>query len=189
MMKKLVFYGILNVIFMFLISCNLGKSNAEKVFYAIGVNANKIPISFRTHFNEIRAQKKAGSLIIVTKDNQTKNVNATEFVDYHYSKMFDKTFAEIKNLNPDSETKPIIDAGLDLFQYADSIYKNDFPRIAKMIDDGESDENINREIQDLDDTKGLILDEKHAKTMGLIIPYADKHGVNYKVMETPTFNN
>jgi len=55
-------------------------------------------------------------------------------------------------------------------------------RIAKMIDEGKPDEEIDTAIKELDINKGPIVDEKFNKVYDLIIPYADKHGVDYKIM-------
>jgi hypothetical protein len=49
-----------------------------------------------------------------------------------------------------------------------------------MIDDGKSEEEINLAAKQLDDTKGIELDKKYKKVMDLLLPYADKHGVEYK---------
>ncbi|UIR55074.1 hypothetical protein LZQ00_12370 [Sphingobacterium sp. SRCM116780] len=167
-------------------SCSLGeKSYSEEVFQKVKLNSNKIPNGFKQHFNEIRGQLKAGSLKIVTQENEVKNVNASEYVQNHYVHMFDKDIEDVKGIKPDDETAPILKVSLEMFQYVDEIYKTDFPRIAKMIDDGKSDEEINAAIEELDEIKGPIVDEKFNKVHDLIMPYADKHGVEYKILDMP----
>ncbi|MGJ1268228.1 hypothetical protein ACR78G_13600, partial [Sphingobacterium spiritivorum] len=134
-MKRI--YYILFVLSLCVVSCGLGeKSYPEIVFEKVKLNSNKIPDGFEQHFTEIRRQLKAGSLVIITPQNEVKKVNATEYVQNRYVNMFDKDIRDIKDLKSDVETAPILKVALDMFQYADDIYKNDFPRIARMIDEG-----------------------------------------------------
>lgn len=167
-------------------SCGVGeKSYPEEVFEKVGLNGNKIPDGFKRHFTEIRGHLKAGSLVIVTQEKEVKKTNATEYVESHYIHMFDDDIKALKELKSDDETKPIIEAALDMFYYADEIYKTDFPRIAKMIDEGKSDAEIDIAIAELDETKDAIMDAKYNKVHDMIMPYADKHHVPYKIMEMP----
>ena len=78
------------------------------------------------------------------------------------------------------EAEPIIKAGIELFEYVDEIQNKDFMMIAKMIDDGKSNEEVDAAARNLDDTKGIELDKKYTKVMDLLLPYADKNGVEYK---------
>ncbi|TDQ73422.1 hypothetical protein CLV99_4474 [Sphingobacterium yanglingense] len=170
-------------------SCGLGeKSYPEQVFDKVAVAANKVPNGFKVHFREIRGQLKAGSLVIVTPENEVKKVNATEYVTNHYVAMFEKDMLAIKEMKTDEETKPIFAATLDLFQYVDNIYKTDMLRIAKMIDEGQPNEDIDTAIDELEASKSKLIDERFNKVYDLIMPYADKHGVDYKIMDTPNFS-
>jgi len=139
MLKKILVYSFVAV--MSLTSCGLGeKSYPEQVFEKVALNGNKIPNGFKQHFKEIRGQLRAGSLKIVTQDNKIKNVNASEYVENHYPHMFDKDIEAISELKPNEETRQILQDALVMFRYAQEIYRNDFPRIAKMIDEGIPDE-------------------------------------------------
>ncbi|PXY39604.1 hypothetical protein DMB65_16365 [Flavobacterium cheongpyeongense] len=66
------------------------------------------------------------------------------------------TSKKIKKIKVEKEAKPIITVTLDLFQDADEIQKTDFLIIAKMIDEGKSEEEIDIASRKLDDTKGDI---------------------------------
>lgn len=185
-MKTTEFSFILFTLLLFLTSCGLDeKTYAEEVFEKVAVNANKIPNGFKRHFTEIRAQLKNGSLVIVAPGNEVKHATASEYVATHYVKMFEKDINAVQNLRPNSETTPILKEARQLFEYVDSIYKTDFPRIAKMIDDGKPAGAIDAAIEQLDTEKGPIVDEKFNRVYDLIMPYADKHGVEYKTIEMP----
>lgn len=167
----------------FLSSCNIFQDSPDRIFNLIALNANKIPSSFQRHFKEIRQHKANGSLQVPAKDNKSyRPATCTEYVDYAYSKTFDKDIEDVKKIRTTDETKPIVERALVMFKYADTIYKKDFPVIAKMIDEGKSDEEIDQALYNLDDTKGVELDKMYESTMELVLPFAKKHGVEYKTI-------
>jgi len=162
-------------------SCNLLNDSPDQVFQVIGLNANKIPRSFEQVFKEFRQHKENGSLQVPTADNKsTRPGSCVESVKYWYGNTFKEDIKKIKKLKVEEEAKPIVTAALDLFEYADEIQKTDFITIAKMIDEGKSGEEIDNASRKLDDTKGILLDKKHENVMKLLLPYADKNGVEYK---------
>lgn len=162
-------------------SCNLLNDSPDQVFQVIGLNANKIPKSFERVFRELYQQKINGSLQVPAADNKSmRPATCVESVKYWYGNTFKEDIKKIKKLQVEEEAKPIVTAALDLFQYADEIQKTDFLIIAKMIDEGKSEEEINKASRKLDDTKGILLDKKHESVMKLLLPYADKNGVEYK---------
>ena len=162
-------------------SCNLLNDSPDKVFQVIGLNANKIPKSFERVFREFYQQKINGSLRVPAADNKSlRSATCVESVKYWYANTFKEDIKKIKELQVDEEAKPIITAALDLFEYADDIQKKDFLIIAKMIDEGKSEEEIKNASIKLDDTKGIVLDKKYEDVMKLLLPYADKNGIEYK---------
>lgn len=162
-------------------SCNLLNDSPDQVFQVIGLNANKIPRSFEQVFKEFLQHKANGSLQVPTADNKSmRKATCVESVKYWYGNTFKEDIKKIKKLQVDEEAKPIVTAALDLFEYADEIQKTDFILIAKMIDEGKSDVEIDNASRKLDDTKGILLDKKYESVMKLLLPYADKNGVEYK---------
>lgn len=167
----------------FLFSCQLFGDSPDKVFQTIGLNANKINGSFSRDFKELRQHKAGGSMQVPAADNKTlRPATCVEYVNYVYAQKLDRDVERIGKLTVTDETKPIINAALDLFRYADEVYKNDYPALARMIDEGKTDVEIDAAVEKLDSTKGAALDQKYKTTMDLLLPYADKHGVKYKVI-------
>lgn len=174
---------IISILFLLTIvsSCNLLNDSPDQVFEVIGLNANKIPKSFERVFKEFYQQKINGSLQVPSADNKSmRPATCVESVKYWYANTFKEDIKKIKKLKVEEEAKPIVTAALDLFQYADEIQKTDFLIIAKMIDEGKSAEEIDNASRKLDDTKGILLDKKYENVMKLLLPYADKNGVEYK---------
>ncbi|WP_146194609.1 hypothetical protein [Flavobacterium crocinum] len=164
-----------------MVSCKFAKDSPAQVFNTVGLNTNKIPFSFERVFKEFRQHKINGTLQLPTEDGKhMKKATCVEVVKFAYANTFKEDIKRIKNLNPTKEAEPIIKAGIELFEYADEIQNEDFMMIAKMIDEGKSDEEIDLAAKQLDDTKGIILDEKHSKMMDLLLPYADANGVEYR---------
>lgn len=164
-----------------LFSCNLYNDSPDTVFQQIGLNANKVPSSFERVFKEYRQMKANGTLQTLADDKKSMRPSTcVEAVNFYYGETFKEDIKKVNNLSKTDETKPIIEAGIELFEYAQEIQRNDFPKIAKMIDDGKTDEEIDLAARQLDDTKGVELDKKYKKVMDLLLPYADKHGVEYK---------
>lgn len=185
-MKKSFLLVMLFVVGLCVTACNFGGVSPQKTFDVLGLNLNKIPYKFSQHFNEIRGQLKNGSLTYITQDNEVKKgVSASEYVENMYGDMFKKDIEAIKSLQVDDETKPMQQATLDVFNYTQEVYKTDMLSIAKMIDEGKSDDEINTAIETLQNTKGKIIDEKFNKAHDLIFPYADKHGIKYEILEYP----
>ena len=164
----------------FLSSCNLLNDSPDQVFQTIGLNANKIPKSFERVFKELRQHKAGGGLKIPSEDGKTmKPASCVASVKYWYGNTFKEDIKKIKKLQTDDEAKLIVKAGLELFEYADEIQETDFPLIAKMIDEGKSDKEIDAAAKKLDDTKGILLDKKYEAVMKFLLPYAAKNGVKY----------
>lgn len=185
-MKRLLVLSLLAILMLPSVSCIEDmRVNPNKIFSKIGLNGNKIPRNFSSHFTEMRAHKARGSLVIITEDQEIiENVSVLEYIENRYVNMFERDIEGIKELRTDEESQPIIDAGLDMFEYAQEIYRNDFPKIAKMIDEGRPDSEIDAAIEELEITKGVELDIKYDITMDLLLPYADKKGVKYSIQHT-----
>lgn len=161
-------------------SCNLINDTPDQVFQVIGLNANKIPSSFQRIFREFRQHKANGTLKLPAEDGKTmKQASCEEVVKFAYANIFKQDIKRIKNLNPTKDAEPIVKAGIELFEYADEIQSRDFLIIAKMIDEGKSDEEIDTAVEHLDETKGAELDQRFGKVMNLLLPYADANGVQY----------
>jgi len=183
-MKNRFIYILISIFSLMLFSCKSGGVDPEETFIVVGLSLNKIPYKFSKHFYEIRAQHKNGSLTFVDKNNEVrKGVTAVEYVQNQYPDMLKKEIESIKNLHVNEETKPMQESALDLFYYTQEVYRTDMLHIAKMIDEGRSETEIDAAIEELQNTKGKIIDQKFNKTHDMIFPYADKNGIKYKTLD------
>ncbi|HEY1195764.1 hypothetical protein [Flavobacterium sp.] len=168
------------ILMMFVTSCSFIKDSPDDIFNTVGLNTNKIPFSFERVFREIRLHKANGTLQLPAEDGKSmKKATCIEVVKFAYANTFKEDIKRIKNLNPNKDAEPIIKAGIELFEYADEIQNKDFMMIAKMIDEGKSDEEIDTAAKELDETKGIELDVRYTKVMDLLLPYADANGLEY----------
>lgn len=167
-------------------SCALFQDSPDKVFQVVGLNSNLLPTDFERHFKEVRQHKAQDSLQMVDPEtNSMKKVTAQEYFDFLYGKRFEDVLKKVSALKDNEEVTPIKNAALDMFKTADEIYQKDFPPIAKMIDDKAPDAEIDAAIAKLQETRGEELHKKLKTTMGLLVPYAVKHGVEFKTIEMP----
>lgn len=187
MMKKIT---LLLFLAFSMISCDYFlKDNPNKVFGVIGLNSNKIPKSFAQSFKEIRLQSQNGSLKIPKKEGNNYIMvpvkNFEEYMQYYYGKTFDKDIKAVEELKDNEEVTPMKKSAIEMFRYADEIYKKDFMELAKKLDAGATWDEIDSLVLELDKTKGIELDKKREALMSMVISYADKHGVKYKMIDTP----
>ncbi|MFD2942373.1 hypothetical protein [Flavobacterium notoginsengisoli] len=169
------------MLMMVIVSCKFVKDTPDRIFNTVGLSTNKIPSSFERVFKEFRQHKANGTLQLPTEDGKNmQKATCVEVVKFAYANTFKEDIRRIKNLNPTEEAEPVINAGIELFEYADEIQNKDFMIIARMIDEGKSDDEIDAAAKQLDDTKGILLDEKQSKMMDLLLPYADANGVEYR---------
>lgn len=69
----------------------------------------------------------------------------------------------------------MVDAALKMFHCANEVYSKDLLPIAKMMDEGKPDEEIDAAIIQLIDMKGVELEDLRADVLDLAIPYTEKH--------------
>lgn len=181
--RKLILFFCMPII-AFIYSCHFMESRPQEVFATIGLNANKISRSFERDFVEIRQHKENGNIKIPAEDKKSmRPASCVEYVKYAFGMTLKGDIEKINKLRVNEETRPIINAALDMFRYADEIYEKDYPAIAKLIDEGKSDAEIDAAATQLELTKGPALDKKYNTTMDLLLPYAQKHGVKYKTID------
>lgn len=186
MLSKLRLLGLSALLLCFVTSCAMFQDSPDKVFQVVGLNSNLLPTDLSRHFKEVRQHKANGSLQMVDPETRAmKDVTAVEYFDFLYGKRFEDVIAKVSALKDSEEVTPIKNAALETFKAADAIYQTDFPPIAKMIDADAPDAEIDAAIAKLQETKGADLVKKYETTMGLLLPYAARHGVEFKTIEMP----
>jgi hypothetical protein len=99
--------------------------------------------------------------------------------------MTERSMEKAKGLTPTTETKPMIDASLDLCAFTLESYRTDHLKIAQMIDKKESEDAINKAMQELDEKSGESFGVKYDKLWEIAQKYAKDNGI--KLTQMPKF--
>jgi len=94
---------------------------------------------------------------------------------------YENRIKKLKRLNPDKDAKPLVDAAIDFYGLMDDIVKNDFLRVAQMLDAGTPDKEIDEHLMELMIEKDAELSEKYNALFDLLTAYGDRHGIKYSV--------
>ena len=92
----------------------------------------------------------------------------------------DGFFAKVKALKATEETKPMIDASMDLYNYALPKYKNDFMAIAKMKDKNRPKEEVDKALNDFVKNYSDEFKIKYSKFLDISLAFAKKNNIEVK---------
>jgi len=168
--------------------------NPEKIFTTAwgAMNSVSYGSDFVEYFERLRRMQKDGQMYLY-KDKAFVTTNS--IVEYFTSdnnsanstpqtiKWYERRIQALKKLNPGRDAKPLVAAAIDLYQFMDGIHKNDFLRVAEMIDSGVPDDQVNAHLEELMLANEEEISERYSRLFELITAYGDKHGIKYSVNE------
>ncbi|CAH0169391.1 hypothetical protein SRABI27_00978 [Pedobacter sp. Bi27] len=171
--------NIKNVMLMVMVStitaCNLTVNAPEEYFDQAALNANDISRFGTYYFDGYQEYLKNAS-------GPGKITNCEEYLKNSIARA-EKNLEKVKKLQPTPETKPMLDASILLYNYVLASYKEAHLKIAKMIDQHEPEENINKALTELDTKPYDSFIEKYNKLWKLADVYAKDN--NIAVEKTP----
>jgi hypothetical protein len=176
---KLRVFGILGILVLLSSGCNLIPVSAEEYFDKAALNANTI-----ANFGSDYFAKREYFLKNTSGDGGVMK-SAVTYLEYSISQA-EKHLTDIKGLPPTTETKPMIDASIDLYQFMIESYKTDYMPIAKMIDSQAPKAEIDKALSDLDAKSYNSFAEKQNKLWQIAQKYAKDNGI--KLTTLPNFN-
>lgn len=158
------------------LSCKLPAS-PEKYFDAAALNANAV-----SHF---------GSDYFITALGYSRRpVNTDQF---NYEQHMDLTIQRIEGylknvdeLMPTKDTKAMLDASKDLFQFTLESFRTDHLQIAKMIDRKAPQEEVAKAMEALDKKSYESFLVRYDRLYKIGVQYAKDHDI--QLVETPRFN-
>ena len=103
--------------------------------------------------------------------------NAVDYVQQRTSMGLDRAIEKVEELKVTDETRPLIDASLDVLTYGKQLFSSEYTDIAKLIDSGADESAIDSAITQLFEKNGPVLDEKLNALDEVAMPYAEKHGI------------
>lgn len=141
-------------------ACN--TTTPQKYVEVTVLNTNLVTAYFRPAFFE------------EIKGNQG---NAVDYIQQRTTMGLDQAIEKVEQLEATDETRPLIDASMDVLTYGKQLFDSEYTTVAKMIDDGAEEPAIDSAITQLFEKNGPILDEKLNALDAVAMPYAEKHGI------------
>jgi len=92
----------------------------------------------------------------------------------------EKDIEKIKNLRATEDTKEMINASLEVFNFVKSKYETDYVKIAKLMDDKVDQNKTDLAIRDFENQNLQELNEKINALHDIAIPYAKNNGMDVK---------
>jgi hypothetical protein len=176
---KSMTWWILCTVILLSTGCSLISVSAEEYFDKAALNANTI-----SNFGSEYFAKREYFLKNTSGDGGVMK-SAVTYLEYSINQS-EKHLADIKGLPPTTETKPMIDASIDLYQFMIESYKTDYMPIAKMIDSQAPKADIDKAMSDLEAKSYNSFVEKQNKLWQLAQKYAKDNGI--KLTTLPNFN-
>jgi hypothetical protein len=162
------------ILLLLLTACKLPAS-PEKYFDAAALNANSVSHFGSDYFITALGYSKRGS----------SQFNYEEQMNYAILRV-EGSLKNVNELLPTKDTKAMLDASKDLFQFTLESYRRDHLPIAKMIDRKAPQEAVAKAMEELDKKSYETFLIKYDKLYNIGTQYAKDHDI--KLVETPKFN-
>ncbi|MDO5616344.1 MAG: hypothetical protein Q4G16_09150 [Cruoricaptor ignavus] len=161
-----------------LVSCN--TDNPENYFDKTTLVTNQT-VPFDGNFiNKMQQDKNLGRLQII-ENNEVKNTeSAVEYLQKYIIPEMQKSIDKVEALKVTDDTKGMIESSLDLLKYAKTVKETDYVNIAKMMDEGKPQAEIDATANAILEKTTPVIEEKYNKLLEHALPYAEKNGIEVK---------
>jgi hypothetical protein len=171
-MKRMILFILINISCLFT-ACNI--ATPENYFDASVLNANMIA-DFGGEGLQRELESPSVKLVEGTKD-QTEPMKRKEIIDDKIQ-YIESSYNEVKELKQTDETKNMIQASLNLYEYVLPVYKNKYVQLAKLYDDNAPKEQILSLEQSIYDKHFQKFAELYDNLMKEGKSYAQKNNIN-----------
>ena len=170
----------LSILMLFILqSCKM-ENTPEEYFDRSALNTNLFMEFGGKDFKTMEQNKKANQLLAFDDKSMFPAKSYEDHVLRFKVLQINQSIEKIKDLKPTEETKPMIDASLDLFNFVKKKYETDYIKICRLMDKNSSGEEIDKAIVEMESTSFPIFDQKYKKLWDLALPYAKNHGIKVK---------
>ncbi len=163
--------------------CSCQQTSPDKVIGVTVLNTNQVTAFFRPRFfSELLERKKQNSIPVIKDGKTDMNGTAMDYVKMMAIDRVNGALTSVNEIEETEETKPLIGASKDLLEFGKKIFENDYVAVAKMIDEGKPQTEIDAAISSIFETNDAALTQKVKILDDLAMPYAKKHGVDLRVI-------
>lgn len=156
------------------------ENTPEEYFDRSALNTNLSMQFGGKDFKTMEQNKKSNQLLAFDDKSMFPAKSYEDHVVRFKVLQLNQSMEKIKELKPTEETKPMIDASLDLFNFVKEKYETDYTKICLLMDKNASIEKINKAIVEMESTTFPVFSQKYKKLWDLALPYAKNHGIEVK---------
>ena len=168
-MKKLICPTLLIFSF-FLTSCI--ETSPEKYFDVAVLNSN-----FLSGFgNEGHVRELESPSLKLSDDEMAVTMKRVEVIESKIA-FVEKTVEKLKNLKETTDAVDIVQSSLDLYEYVLPVYKNEYLQLAKLYDQGASEDARQKYAEAIMDKHSSRYEELYDKLITIGKLYAQKHNI------------
>ncbi len=175
-MKNRKLFSITIILSLLLVSCKM-ENTPEEYFDRAALNTNLLMQFGSRDFKDLQARKLSDLWVVENRKSKQGAPSYTAYIKSNQFSQINNAIEKIKDLKPTTETKPMIDASLELFGFVKQKYETDYIKIAGMIDAKAPQQDIDDAIASMEKESFSTIDGLYKKLMDIALPYAKKHGI------------
>lgn len=156
--------------------CGCSNTSPGEYVNKAALNSNLITAYYTPKFFGEIQELKAQNRLVVFREKTPKPTTAEKYLK-NYLPDLSKNISDIKTLKKTSETKEMLEASLDYFEQADKIFKNDYLRIAKMIDANKPQPEVEAETHKIFEANNDEMMKKYDRLWATAEAYAAKNNI------------
>jgi hypothetical protein len=172
-MRKLAIATIIISCIAVLTSCN--DTNPETQFGIAVLNSNMMQ-GFASDGLQREMESPSVQMIDGDKDKFAP-MKRNEIIQNKIASL-ESNFSKLKKLKETSDNRQLLKASRDLYNYVLPVYKNEYLQLAKLYDEGSSNETIGSYTTAIHDKYYNDFIALHEKLVAEGKPFAQKHGIN-----------
>lgn len=173
--------NILGVIVVFIMLASCQKETPQKVVEKTVLKANLLMANYGIgYFEQLKELQKNEYLKYYDNDGEEYAATYSQYLHRVTIPNLERSLKDIQKLEVNEDSKELINASVELFEFCIDFYKKDYAEIAYMYDEGKTQQEINQLIKEF---KAKSLEEFKEKNLELdeaAKKYAEKKGVNLK---------
>ena len=151
-------------------ACN--TASPEKTFEIAVLNSNMVVGFANSRFS----QELENPSVKLTDDGKTVPMKRTEVIQSKID-FSEDVLKKLKGLKETEDTKEMIAASTELYNYMLPVYKGDYQQLAKLYDENATTESIQSQAQAIHDKYYPGFDARYNKLIGIGKSFAQRHNI------------
>ncbi|WP_440069508.1 hypothetical protein [Tenacibaculum discolor] len=173
--------NILGVIVVFIMFASCQKETPQKVVEKTVLKANLLMANYGIgYFEQLKELQKNEYLKYYDNDGEEYAATYSQYLHKVTIPDLERSLRDIQNLEENEDSKELINASIELFEFCIDFYKKDYAEIAYMYDEGKSQQEINQLIKEFKAKSLEEFEEKNLELDEAAKKYAEKKGVSLK---------